>query len=144
MDITYFESGYIDDNYFVYTADSGASCYLWTSTLTASINVRAFNPNYTPGIQSAEAHLSTSSTLAVEFTPVSRWIDPYIISGANYSGIGYDSTVKKFGTSLRFDARGEGGKVDLGPVYGNGIFLALNQPSPELGTTWSFIPVLMV
>lgn len=130
MDITYFESGYIDNTYFVYTADSGASCYLWTSTLTASINVR--------GIQSAEAHLSTSSTLAVEFTPVSRWIDPYIISGANYSGIGYDSTVKKFGTSLRFDARGEGGKVDLGPVYGNGIFLALNQPSPELGTAWSF------
>ena len=144
MDITYFQAGYIDDTYFVYTADAMAELST-SSNITCSLTVRPVTqPNYTPGIQSAEASLSSNfSLLRAVLDGTTRYIDPFIISGSNYSGIGFDSTIKKFGASLRFDARDNGGSVDYGPVYGNGRFIALsssytnNNPGPATRYTYS-------
>lgn len=127
MDITYLVDGYIDDTYFVYTADANSQLTV-SSTVTAELTPITI-PNYYPGIQSAEAQLTSTFILTrAVLDGTTRYIDPYIISGSNYSGIGFDSNIKKFGSSLRFDARTAGGLVDLGPVYGNGKFLALNIP----------------
>ena len=144
MDITYFQAGYIDDTYFVYTADAMAELST-SSNITCNLTARPVTePNYTPGIQSAEANLiSRFSTPRLVLDGTTRYIDPFIISGANYGGIGFDSTIKKFGASLRFDARDNGGSVDYGPVYGNGKFIALsssytiNNPGPATRYTYS-------
>lgn len=144
MDTSYFVSGYIDDTYFVYTADAMAELST-SSNITCSLTARPVTqPNYTPGIQSAEANLiSRFSTPRLVLDGTTRYIDPFIISGANYGGIGFDSTIKKFGASLRFDARDNGGSVDYGPVYGNGRFIALdssnyiNNAGPNTRYTYS-------
>lgn len=131
QDITYFESGYIDNTYFVYTADVEAH-------LTVSSSIRAFVPNQPAVTQTVQANLISyfSITRAV-LDGTTRYIDPYIISGSNYGGIGFDSTIKKFGASLRFDARSIGATVDLGPVFANGQFIALN--ASDSGSNYTMI-----
>jgi len=127
VDITYFQSGYIDDTYFVYTADAQAELST-SSNITCDLTARPIIPNHEYGIQLAEANLTSRfSTPRLVLDGTTRYIDPFIISGANYGGIGFDSTIKKFGASLRFDARNNGGSVDFGPVYGNGKFIALSS-----------------
>ena len=141
QDITYFESGYIDDTYFVYTADASANLKITSS-------IRAFIPTQSAVTQVVQANLVSRFRITrAVLDGTTRYIDPYIISGGNYSGIGFDNTIKKFGTSLRFDARSIGATVDIGPVFANGQFIALNVSSSGNnftmistdGSTWTTV-----
>jgi len=124
QDISYFESGYIDDNYFVYTADAEAHL-----SVTSSIRAFVSSQSSASGQVITANLVSTTSMPRAILDGTTRYIDPYIISGSNYSGIGFDSTIKKFGASLRFDARSIGATIDVGPVFANGQFVALNASS---------------
>jgi Concanavalin A-like lectin/glucanases superfamily len=123
QDISYFETGYIDETYFTRIADAAAEL-----KVASSLHAQPFTPTQAANTQAFRADLTvTSSITRAVLDKVTRASAGYIVTGGNYSGIGYDSTIKKFGTSLRFDARSAGARVDLGPVYADSKFLAITD-----------------